>query len=143
MKIQILLIFSVLSIQGVFAKELKISHSTAGQIERVIKEDSERNGLEERVANILVEDKAVLTFSEKLVDLCQHPKKYNFPEGQEERNCNKEEIKLQVISDLAFGVVEKNFKNANAIVIESSLNELMNSYIDKYRSVVKAFSNWN
>ncbi|MCR9205211.1 MAG: hypothetical protein NXH75_11570 [Halobacteriovoraceae bacterium] len=138
-----LFIFSGLFSQGSFGKDLKISHSTAGQIERVIKENRGKNGLEERVVDILLEDNAVLKFSETLVDLCQYPEKYNFPVVQEERNCNKEEIKVQVIGDLAFGVVEKNLKNTDAIVIENSLNELLNSYIDKYRSVVKAFSNWN
>lgn len=142
------LIFTLLCLflaSGLMAKELKISKKTAGEIERILKrgEGERRTFVESSISNVLQEDSAVLAFGERLMDLCQNPVKYNFPAGDEERKCDLQEIQSHVIKDFAFGIVEKQTQKSDAILIENSLNELMATYIDKYRALVKAFEEWN
>lgn len=139
------IIFSLFLFQTVQASSLKISKKTAGELERSLKEGEGKSKslLEQRLSEILIEDSAIKTFGESIVDLCLNPKKYDFPDGDEERNCSSEELQAKVLNDLAFNIIEKHSVKANAIHIERSLNEFMNTYIDRYRDLVKAFSEWN
>ena len=96
-----------------------------------------------RLGQILAADKAVISFSKMIVDLCQNPAAYEFPvEGIDKSECTEAQALERIQSDLAYTVSENFLGEVKADKVEDYLNNFLNTYLDKMKAVVEAFNSW-
>jgi hypothetical protein len=96
-----------------------------------------------RLGHILAHDKAVILFSQMIVDLCQNPSKYDFPvEGIDKAECTESQALERVKTDLAYTIGENFMGEVKADKVEDYLNNFLNTYLDKMKAVVEAFNSW-
>ncbi len=132
------------SMNGFTAYE--IEKKTAGQIEVLLRVEGVSKGesnLFENLSEIISQDKAVGEFSRFMIDLCLNPQKYDFTINDiNKEECVLESVEKRIQDDLAFVLVDSFSKNPDAIVVEKFLNDYLNSYLEKMKTIIEVFSSW-
>ncbi len=126
-------------------KSFKVHPQSAGQIETLLKNVGDKNdgSTISAIASVLDQDQAVVKFSHFLVELCLNPQKYGFESPQEDiSQCEFEKIHPMSTQQIAEGLMFSKNEDYDAVKIEAQLNNFMNTYLEKVRSIIEAFNDW-
>ena len=123
----------------------KVERKTVIALAEVMSAEAEKSeeGRISELSAILGQDSAVTSYTAMMVDLCLNPAKYDFPVGDvKKEECTISHVSARVQSDLAYSLVNSFTGEVRGDRVENYLNNFLNTYLVKMKSVIEAFDSW-